>query len=367
MTSSFAVDTATRRTAPDQRAAILAAPGFGQSFSDHMVTIDWTRERGWHDGTLQAYGPLSLEPGTQLFHNGQAIFEGFKAYRQQDGGVAAFRPEANAARFARSAARLSLPPLPVADFLAATDLLIQTDSDWIPDAAEASLYIRPFMFAREVGLAVRPANAVRCVVIASPAGPYFSSGPTPLSIWVSQTYSRAAPGGTGSAKFPGNYAGSLAAVQEGYDNGCQQVVFLDVVERRWVEELGGMNVFVVLDDGTLVTPEITGTILEGVTRDALLTLAGELGYTVAERRIDIDEWREGIRSGRVTESFACGTAAVITPIGQLRWPGGEATVASPGEGMGPCATALRAALLDVQYGRVPDRHGWMRQIKLGER
>ncbi len=364
MTTDFAVDTEQRITAPEKRAAILAAPGFGQSFSDHMVTIDWTRERGWHGGRLTAYGPLALEPGTQVFHNGQAIFEGFKAYRQQGGGVASFRPAANAERFARSARRLSLPPLPVDDFLAATDLLIRTDADWIPDVEEASLYIRPFMFASDIGLAVRPAAAVRCVVIASPAGAYFASGPSPVSIWISQQYSRAAPGGTGAAKFPGNYAGSLAAVQEGYDNGCQQVVFLDVVHRRWVEELGGMNLFVALDDGTLVTPEVTGTILEGVTRDSLITLAGELGYTVVQRRLDVDEWREGIRTGRVVESFACGTAAVITPIGQLRWPGGEATMPAGGAEMGPCAGALRSALLDIQYGRVPDRHGWMRRVEV---
>jgi len=253
--------------------------------------------------------------------------------------------------------------LPVDQFLAAADLLVRTDAEWIPTDAEGSLYVRPFMFAADVGLSVRPGAAIRFVVVASPSGAYFASGPQPISIWISEEYARAAPGGTGAAKFPGNYAGSLIAIQEAYDHGCQQVVFLDVVHRRWIEELGGMNLFVVFEDGTLVTPELTGTILEGVTRDSLITLARDLGHRVVERRIDIDEWRDGIRTGRVTESFACGTAAVITPINQLRWSDGEATMAAGAE-IGPQAAQLRSALLDIQYGRVADRHGWMRHVQL---
>ncbi len=240
---------------------------------------------------------------------------------------------------------------------------MRTDVAWMPSGEEMSLYLRPFMFGTTVGLTVRPAADVMFVLIASPVGAYFASGPKPLSMWVSETYSRAAPGGTGAAKFPGNYAGSLASVREAYDHGCDQVVFLDVVERRWVEELGGMNLFFVFDDGTVVTPELTGTILEGVTRDSLITLARQQGHTVVERRISIDEWRDGARTGRLTEVFACGTAAVITPIRQLRWGGGEVTMAG-GDDIGPCASGLRAALLDIQYGRAPDTNGWMHRVAL---
>jgi branched-chain amino acid aminotransferase len=348
-----------------RRDAILADPGFGQAFTDHMVTVRWQAEKGWHDAMLRPYGPLSLEPGTTVFHNGQAIFEGFKAYPQADGGVAMFRPDANAARFARSAERLALPVLPAEDFVAAADLLVRTDRAWIPRGEEMSLYLRPFMFGTTVGLTVRPAADVTFVLIASPVGAYFTSGPKPLSMWVSDKFSRAAPGGTGAAKFAGNYAGSLASVREAYDHGCDQVVFVDVVEHRWVEELGGMNLFFVFDDGTVVTPELTGTILEGVTRDSLITLARGQGHTVVERKISIDEWRDGIRSGRLAEVFACGTAAVITPIRQLRWAGGELTMAN-GD-IGPCASGLRAALLDIQYGRSADLNGWMHRVVIEDR
>jgi branched-chain amino acid aminotransferase len=348
--------------ATERRERILAAPGFGQEFSDNMITMTWTAEHGWHDAALRPYGPFSLEPGTTVFHNGQSIFEGFKAYRQANGGIAIFRPDANGDRFARSAQRLALPELPVDDFVAAAELLVRTDAAWVPDGEEMSLYLRPFMFGSSVGLTVRPAVEVTFVLVASPVAAYFASGPRPLSIWVSEKYSRAAPGGTGAAKFAGNYGGSLASVQEAYDHGCDQVVFLDVRERRWVEELGGMNLFFVLDDGTLVTPELTGTILEGVTRDSLITLARADGRAVEERRISVDEWRDGLAGGRITEVFACGTAAVITPIGTLRSADGDVT--TPGEGMGPVASWLRASLLDIQYGRAADPHGWLRPVAI---
>ncbi len=349
----------------ERREEILRAPGFGQAFSDHMVTMKWTAELGWHDGALRPNVPLSLAPGATVFHNGQVVFEGFKAYRQADGGVAMFRPAANAARFARSAQRLALPVLPTEDFLAAADLLVRTEVAWVPDGDEMSLYLRPFMFGTTVGLTVRPATDVTFVLIASPVGAYFASGPKPLSVWVTETLSRAAPGGTGAAKFPGNYAGSLVSVQEAFDHGCDQVVFLDVLEHRWVEELGGMNVFFVFDDGSLVTPELSGTILEGVTRDSLLTMAAAHGSRAIERRVSVDEWREGVGDGRITEVFACGTAAVITPIKQLKWAGGEVT--TPSAVIGPCAARLRSALLDIQYGRAPDRHGWMRPVATDSR
>ncbi|MDQ1697022.1 MAG: branched-chain amino acid aminotransferase [Frankiaceae bacterium] len=354
----FAIEPSPAPASPERLAEILGAPGFGRLFSDHMVTARWTEERGWHDARVHAYGPLQLDPATQVFHYGQSIFEGFKAYAQPDGSIATFRPEANAERFIRSAARLALPALLVDDFVAAADLLVRQDAAWVPTAAETSLYLRPFMMATEVGLGVRPANDVTFMIIASPAGSYFTGGVRPVTIWLSEDYTRAAPGGTGAAKCAGNYAASLVAQQEAIDNGCEQVAFLDAVERRWVEELGGMNIWFVLDDGTLVTPELTGSILEGVTRDTIVTLAGDLGHDVEERRIDVDEWRKGVETGRITEVFACGTAAVITSVGTLRWRGGEASLPTAT----PVAAAVRNALVGIQHGVAPDTHGWLHPV-----
>ena len=342
------------------RAGVLADPSFGRVFSDHMVTVDWTADKGWYDAQLSAYAPVLLDPASVVLHYGQTVFEGLKAYRQPDGGVALFRPERNAARLTRSCARLALPGFPEDAFVEAVELLVRTDAAWVPGGEGTSLYLRPFIYATEVGLGVRPSESARFQVIASPAGNYFSGPVRPVTLWLSQEYVRAAPGGTGAAKCGGNYAASLIAQQEAIAHGCDQVVFLDAVEHRWLEELGGMNVFLVLDDGTLVTPELNGTILEGVTRDSILTLARERGHVVEERRVDIDEWRKGGVDGHVVEVFACGTAAVITPIGALRWPGGEA-VTGGGE-PGPVTMALRQALLDVQYGRTADRHGWLRRV-----
>ena len=356
----FAVQPTTRPVDPAERARILESPAFGRVFSDHMVTATWTKDAGWHDAVLAAYAPVSIDPACVVLHYGQTVFEGLKAYRQPDGGVALFRPERNAARMAASSRRLALPELPEDAFVEACELLVKQDAAWVPDGEGASLYLRPFVWATEVGLGVRPSESALFQLIASPAGNYFSGPLRPVSLWLSQEYVRAAPGGTGEAKCGGNYAASLVAQQEAIANGCDQVVFLDAVEHRWLEELGGMNIFLVLDDGTLVTPEISGTILQGVTRDSLITLAQELGHRVEERRVDVDEWRKGAADGKVVEVFACGTAAVVTPIGALRWPGGEA-VAGGGE-PGPVTMKLRKALMDVQYGRVPDTHGWVRKI-----
>ncbi len=344
----------------EARAAVLAAPVFGRTLTDHMVSIRWTREQGWYDACLEPYAPISMDPACVVLHYGQEVFEGLKAYRQPDGGVAMFRPERNAARMVRSCRRLALPELPEEAFLAACELLVRTERDWVPDGEGASLYLRPFVYADEVGLGVRPSESARFLVIASPAGNYFSGPLRPVSLWLSQDYVRAAPGGTGAAKTGGNYAASLLAQQEAITNGCDQVVFLDAVEHRWLEELGGMNIFLVTDDGRLVTPEISGTILDGITRDSICTLAREMGYTVEERKVDVDEWRKGAADGSVVEVFACGTAAVITPIGALRWPGGEA-VAGDGQ-PGPVTTRLRSALLDIQYGRTEDSHGWLHRV-----
>lgn len=354
----FATQRSARLVGGERRAEILAAPGFGKHFTDHMVTATWTPETGWHDAAVRPYGPFQLDPATAVLHYAQMIFEGLKAYRHADGSVWTFRPEANGARFARSARRLALPELAVEDFVGSIDALVQTDLDWVPEGGEASLYLRPFMFASEVFLGVRPAREVTYCLIASPAGSYFADGVKPVSIWLSEDYTRAAPGGTGEAKCGGNYAASLVAQQEAADHGCDQVAFLDAVERRYVEELGGMNIYFVLDDGSVLTPELTGTILEGVTRSSIMDILGGLGHKVEERRIDVDEWRDGVASGRVTEVFACGTAAVVTPVGRLSWDGG-----SVGSGeTGPITSTVRTALLDVQHGRTEDVHGWLHRV-----
>ncbi len=347
---------------PDaEREAVLASPGFGTTFTDHMALATWTPGEGWHDARIRAYGPLSLMPSAAVLHYAQEIFEGLKAYRHEDGSVWSFRPEVNAARFARSACRLALPELPEGDFTGSIKALVEVDRDWVPAAGgEASLYLRPFMFASESFLGVRPAAEVTYGVIASPAGAYFKGGLRPVSIWVSEEYVRAAPGGTGAAKCGGNYAASLAAQEEASAHGCDQVVFLDGLERRWVEELGGMNLFFVFRDGRVLTPELNGSILEGVTRLSIIELAKEFGYDVAEARVSIEQWREGAASGEIAEVFACGTAAVVTPVGRLVWDGGEVTVG--GGEVGEATARIRQALLDIQHGRTPDTHGWMTRL-----
>ncbi|GAA3852884.1 branched-chain amino acid aminotransferase [Streptomyces sedi] len=351
---------------PDaEREAALADPGFGRHFTDHMVTIRWTEGRGWHDARLQPYAPLSMDPASMVLHYSQEIFEGLKAYRQADGSVAVFRPEANGERFQRSARRLAMPELPVETFVEAIDVLVRQDQAWVPSGGEQSLYLRPFMIASEVGLGInRPANEYLFMVIASPAGAYFPRGIKPVSVWLSKDYVRAAPGGTGEAKTGGNYAGAFLAQAEATRNGCDQVVWLDAVERRWVEEMGGMNLYFVRGEGPdaeIVTPQLTGTLLPGITRDSLLRIASDLGHTTGEVKISTDDWRQGNADGTLSEVFACGTAAVITPVGSVRSAEGDWTV---GDGQpGPITQRLRAELLGIQTGQRPDPYGWMHHIR----
>jgi branched-chain amino acid aminotransferase len=295
-----------------------------------------------------------------VLHYAQEIFEGLKAYKHADGSVWLFRPEKNAERMARSARRLALPLLAEEDFLGSIEALIAADAAWVPSAAEQSLYLRPFMFASEAFLGVRAAKRVTYCCIASPAGPYFASGVHPVTNWISTTYTRAAPGGTGAAKCGGNYAAGLSAQAEAIEHGCDQVVYLDAVERRYVDELGGMNIVFVQDDGSLVTPPLTGTILPGITRDSILKLAGRAGRRVEERPVSFDEWRDGAASGRIREAFACGTAAVVTPIGTVRHPEGEFKVADGGPG--EVTMALRQELSDIQRGRAADPFGWVHRV-----
>jgi branched-chain amino acid aminotransferase len=342
------------------REAILADPGFGKHFTDHMVQITWTLQDGWHDAEVVPYGPISLDPAASVLHYAQEIFEGLKAYRHADGSIWSFRPEANALRLQRSARRLALPELGVEDFLESLRQLLAIDKDWVPAAPETSLYIRPFMFASESFLGVRAAQKVDYRVIASPAGAYFHGGVTPVSIWLSTDYTRAGRGGMGAAKTGGNYAASLLPQAEAYEQGCAQVLFLDSVEGKYLEELGGMNLFLVRHDGTLITPSLSGTILEGITRESVLQLARDRGHAVEERPVTVDEWRDGVSSGEITEVFACGTAAVITPIAQLKSP--DFAIGDPAAPAGELTMSLRAELTDIQYGRRPDHHGWMTRL-----
>ena len=351
------------RRSDAERAQLMRDPGFGRIHTDHMVAIRWTEDLGWHEARLSAYAPLELDPSAMVLHYGQAIFEGLKAYRQADGGVAVFRPEENARRFNRSAARLAMPELPEELFLAAVETLVDVDRDWVPDAAGQSLYLRPFMIATEAQVGMRAAHEYLFLLIAFPVTPFFPGEVRPVTVWLSVEYVRAAIGGTGEAKCAGNYAGSLLAQRQAAEKGCDQVVWLDAVERRWVEEMGGMNLFFVRTDGgrtRLVTPALTGTLLPGVVRDSLLALAPELGYDVEEGRVSVDDWREGCADGSISEVFACGTAAVIAPVGHAKSTTGEWQV---GDGTpGPVTLRLRETLLELQYGRRDDPHGWMRRI-----
>jgi len=346
-----------------EREAILEAPGFGKYFTDHMVRIDYA-DGVWGEPAVLPYGPISLDPATAALHYGQEIFEGLKAYRQPDGSIATFRAEANAARFQRSAQRLGMAELPIELFVDSLRELVAVDSAWVPGKTDESLYLRPFMIATEVGLGVNePSSQYAYLLIASPAGPYFAGGVKPVKVWLSTEYTRAAPGGTGEAKCAGNYAASFVAQAHATAQGCDQVVWLDAAEHRWVEEMGGMNLYFVYGSGEnarIVTPALTGTLLPGVTRDSLLTLATELGYTAEEGKISTDEWREGNASGALTEVFACGTAAVITPVGSVKSADGEWTI---GDGQpGPVAMRLREHLTGIQTGLKPDTHGWMHTI-----
>ncbi len=345
--------------AADARAALLEDPGFGRVFTDHMVTIAWSAEHGWHDARVRARAPFTLDPAAAVLHYAQEIFEGLKAYRLADGGIALFRPERNARRFADSAERMAMPVLPEALFLRAMEELVAIDADWLP-GGEGSLYLRPFMFADEMFLGVRPAAHYMFALIASPAGAYFKGGGKPVSVWLSDDYSRAGAGGTGAAKCGGNYAASLVAQAEAIRHGCDQVVFLDAAERRWVEELGGMNIVFVFDDGSLLTPPLGGTILPGITRDAILALARAEGRTVREERYAIDQFRADAASGRLREAFACGTAAVIAPIGAIRSSAGDFTIGG-GDG-GAITDGLKAKLVGIQRGTIADREGWVRRI-----
>jgi branched-chain amino acid aminotransferase len=340
-----------------ERAEILAAPGFGQFFTDHMVQIHWSERGGWHRAAVEPYAKISLDPAAAVLHYAQEIFEGLKAYRHADGSVWSFRPDQNGLRLQRSARRLALPELPLPVFLDSLKNLVQADAAWVPEGGETSLYLRPFMFASEAFLGVRAARKVYYFVIASPAGSYFKGGVQPVSIWLSTDYARAGHGGTGAAKTGGNYAASLLPQQEAYAEGCDQVLFL---QDGNLEELGGMNLVLVKKDGTLVTPA-SDSILEGITRDSLLQLAEERGHAIERRPVSLAEWRDGVASGDIVEAFACGTAAVVNPIARLKAK--DFTIELPELAEADSlAMSLRKELTDIQYGRIEDTHGWLYRL-----
>lgn len=356
----YRASSAPRRISNEERERILKDPGFGDNFTDYMAHQRWTEAEGWSEGEILPYGPLSLQPAAAVFHYAQEIFEGLKAFRHADESVWTFRPEKNAARIQNSARRLALPEISTEDFLASLRGVVSADEPWVPTGGESSLYLRPFMFASESFLGVRAAHMVDYYVIASPAGNYFPRGVQPLVVWVSPLAARAGRGGTGFAKCGGNYASSLQGKYEAAKAGADEVMFLDSETHSNIDELSGMNIFVVYADGRIVTPTLTGSILPGVTRESILTLAADRGLSPSEESVNYEALTADIAAGRVTEMFACGTAAVINPIGELR---DEKATWTIGNGRsGEVTMALREELTGIQYGRVEDRHGWLTRL-----
>jgi branched-chain amino acid aminotransferase len=345
------------------RAERLARPVFGSAFTEHMVSIRWCPEQGWHDAELVPYAPLPMDPAMVGLHYGQVVFEGLKAFRCVDGRLGIFRPDAHARRFRDSARRLRMPEPPESMFVDAVSALARQDQDWVADDPNISLYLRPILFASEPRLALRPAQEYRMLVIAFVTEGFFGREARPITVWLSEEYCRAAPGGTGAAKYAGNYAGTYLAQEQAAARGCEQVVWLDVAERRWVEEMGGMNLFFVYGGSPrprLVTPPLSGTILPGVTRDAVLSLASDLGISTVQTPISVEQWKADSASGALTETFACGTAAGITPVGHVRATADSWSV-SDGK-PGPVTGMLARGLADVQRGRAGDPHRWLHMV-----
>jgi branched-chain amino acid aminotransferase len=333
---------------------------FGEFFTDHMFVMDYTEGKGWHDPRIVPYGPLQLQPSTMVFHYGQAIFEGLKAYKGKDGKTYLFRPYANMGRANISNDRLCIPPLDVDFAVEAIKSVVNYDRDWIPEAAGTSLYVRPFIISTDPYLGVRPSLTYQFLVIMCPVGAYYPEGINPVKIYVESNYVRAVKGGTGHTKTPGNYAASLKAQVEAKERNYTQVLWLDGVEKKYIEEVGTMNVMFKID-GTVVTPALEGSILAGVTRDSVLTVLRHWGVPVEERRITIDEIFAAHEQGRLEEAFGTGTAAVISPIGELNWDGRIITL-NNGE-IGEISHRLYDTITGIQYGEVKDPFGWLVEVK----
>jgi branched-chain amino acid aminotransferase len=333
---------------------------FGTVFTDHMLLIDYDEGKGWHGGRIVPYGPLSLDPAACCLHYGQLIFEGMKAYRTKDGKIVMFRPDRNMARMNLSCGRMCIPPIDEKEFLAATAELVKFDEAWVPSAPGTSLYIRPFIIANEPFLGVRASRSYIYAVILSPVGAYFKGGLSPVKIYVEDNYVRAVRGGTGSAKCAGNYAASLKSQEEAEQAGYSQVLWLDGAERKYIEEVGGMNIFFVID-GEVVTPELNGSILPGVTRMSVVEIVKSWGMPVSERKITIDEFAAAHKNGKVDEVFCTGTAAVISPIGELKWK--DDVMRFNGGKIGPVSQRLYDQITGIQTCALDDRFGWVYRVK----
>lgn len=334
--------------------------GFCEEFSNRMFTQRYTTGRGWHDARIEPYGPFSLDPSASVLHYAQLIFEGLKAYRRPDGDVNLFRPWENMKRFNNSARRMAMPLVDEEDHLTAVVRLIELEEAWVPSMPGSSLYIRPVMIGVDFALGVHAAHDYLHYIILGPSGPYFKEGFSPVPVYITDEYVRAVKGGVGEAKTGGNYAASLYAGEEARRKGYSQVLWLDALEHRWVEEVGAMNICFVYEGRRIVTPPLTGSILPGVTRKSVIELGRDLGYEVAEEMVDVHEMIADIRSGKITEVFGCGTAAVIAPVGKFGFHDQEIVINN--NRTGPVAERLFKELTDIQYGRIPDRFGWTMRI-----
>lgn len=346
-------------TAPKPPITDESKLAFGKQFTDRMFVMEYDAGRGWHSARIQPYGPFAMDPAAAVLHYAQEIFEGLKAFRRPDGRIALFRPEDNIARFNRSATRMCMPEVDPVFFLHALEELLRLEAAWVPRSEGTSLYIRPTMIATDPYLGVRPSEKYLCYIILSPVAAYYAGGFNPVKIWISDQYVRSAPGGTGEAKTGGNYAASLRASMEASAKGYDQVLWLDAVHRKYVEEVGSMNICF-LYDGKVVTSPLCGTILDGITRRSILTLVREMGYEVEERALTVDEILDGAADGRLQEAFGTGTAAVVSPVGQLTYR--DRTVTLGGGRSGELTLKLHAALTGIQTGRIADSHGWVRLL-----
>ena len=348
----------TRTTSP--KAKPEGPLGFGRIFTDHMFIMDYTKGKGWHDPRIVPYQDLVLSPAAMVFHYGQEMFEGLKAYKGDDGKSYLFRPDMNGKRTNATNKRLCIPELPVDDFVQAVKAVVKEDEDWIPTEPGTSLYVRPFIIATEPFLGVDVSETVMFIIILSPSGAYYEEGLAPVGIWIEDDYVRAVRGGMGFAKTGGNYAASLAAQVKAHDDGYSQVLWLDGVERKYIEEVGAMNIFFKID-GTVVTPMLSGSILPGITRDSVLTLCREWGIPTEERKISVEELLEAQKNGKLEEVFGTGTAAVISPVGKLRYKDEVMTI-SGGE-IGPLSQKIYDTVTGIQLGKIEDKHGWRVEVK----
>jgi len=333
--------------------------GFGTIFTDHMFNMDYNPDEGWHNPRIEPYAPISMEPSTMVLHYGQAVFEGLKAYRTADGRIQLFRPRDNFKRLNRSCRMLCIPEFDESIALDALKQLISLENKWVPSAQETSLYIRPTIIAMDPFLGVRASFTYRFFIILSPVGAYYPEGFDPVKIWVSRDHVRAVRGGVGEAKTPGNYAASLLAGDKAHEKGYTQVLWLDGVKRENIEEVGAMNIFFVIDD-ELITPALSGSILHGITRDSVLALARSWDMKVAERQISIDEVMSAHAAGRLQEIFGCGTAAVISPVGELKY--GDQVIDVTDGKVGPLAQKFYQTITDIQYGRTDDPMTWIEPV-----